>query len=100
MEGIGGAWDKWEGNGRSGRGMGGVGEAWEGHGNSGRYTGGVVSVLVTVCTHIWRSCSFFLSTLDPWHLHHSKSNQRLYFYNKDTHQSVFETPQGSVAAYR
>ena len=32
--------------------MGGVGGAWEGHGNSGRYTGGVVSVLVTVCTHI------------------------------------------------
>ena len=52
VEGVGGEWDKWEGNGRSGRGMGGVGGAWEGHGNGGRYTGGVVSVLVTVCTHI------------------------------------------------
>ena len=82
-------------------------EGWEGMGmvryvrrRSGSCTGGVVLVLVTVCIHIQRSCSFFLFTLDPWHLHHSKSSRRLYFYNKDKNQSVFETPQGSVAAYR
>lgn len=41
----------------------------------------------------------FKTLKDPWHLHHIKSSRRFYFYNKDTRQSVFETPQGSVASY-
>ena len=43
----------------------------------------------------------FCLLLDPWSLHHSRSQKKLYFFNRKTRASVFESPgQDSVADYQ
>ncbi|XP_065052050.1 cap-specific mRNA (nucleoside-2'-O-)-methyltransferase 1-like [Rhopilema esculentum] len=44
---------------------------------------------------------FFKCVKDPWSLNHSKSQRRLYFFNRRTGSSIFESPgYDSVADYQ
>lgn len=37
---------------------------------------------------------------EPWTYAHSRSAKRLYFFNKDTNESVFESPRDSAASFK
>lgn len=52
-------------------------------------------------SHLLPKGIFFIKRIqEPWTYAHSRSAKRLYFYNKDTNESTFESPRDSVASFK
>lgn len=51
--------------------------------------------------HILPKGIFFIKRIqEPWTYAHSRSTKRLYFFNKDTNESKFESPRDSAASFK
>lgn len=51
--------------------------------------------------HLLPKGIFFIKRIqEPWTYAHSRSAKRLYFFNKDTNESVFESPRDSAASFK
>ncbi|XP_048579505.1 cap-specific mRNA (nucleoside-2'-O-)-methyltransferase 1 [Nematostella vectensis] len=52
------------------------------------------------CLFVPRGIYFIKHIQEPWTHHFSKSKQRLYFFNKQKHESRFECPKESIASFK